>query len=83
MPFSVCAGYMRKRRIALGRGSSKRIGRAIALSSARSKYYSGIVTSSRKVEQAEWVSEEINNLRDGENQLQLQEIFLRKMIVSS
>jgi NAD(P)-dependent dehydrogenase (short-subunit alcohol dehydrogenase family) len=83
MPFSVCAGYMRKRRIALGRGSSKRIGRAIALSFARSKYYSGIVTSSRKVEQAEWVSEEINNLRDGENQLQLQEIFLRKMIVSS
>lgn len=75
---------MRKRRIALGRGSSKQIGRAIALSFARSKYYSGIVTSSRKVEQAEWVSsEEINNLRDGENQLQLQEIFLRKMIVSS
>jgi hypothetical protein len=83
MPFSLFAGYMRKRRIALGRGSSKQIGRAIALSFARSKYYSGIVTSSRKIEQAEWVSGEIYNLRDGENQLQLQEIFLRKMIVSS
>ena len=65
MPFSMFAGYMRKRRIALGRGSSKRIGRAIALSFARSKYYSVIATSSRKVERAESVSEEIKNLRYG------------------
>ena len=45
------AGYMRKRRIALGMRSSKGIGRAVALSFARSKYYFGIVTSSRKREQ--------------------------------
>ena len=64
-------------------GSSKGIGRAVALSFARSKYYSGIVTSSRKREQAESVSGEIKNLHDGDIQLQLQEIFLRKMIVSS
>ena len=77
------AGYMRKRRIALGMRSSKGIGRAVALSFARSRYYSGIVTSSRKGEQAESVSGEIKNLHDGDTQLQLQEIFLRKMIVSS
>jgi NAD(P)-dependent dehydrogenase (short-subunit alcohol dehydrogenase family) len=63
MSFSMFPGYMRKRRIVLGMGSSKVIGRAIALSFARSKYYSVIATSSRKVEQAESVSEEIKNLR--------------------
>src|SRR5215211_2482601 len=56
---------MRKRRIALITGSSKGIGRAIALSFARSKDYSGIVTNSRKVKQVESVSKEIKNLHDG------------------
>ncbi len=36
----------------------------IVLSFARSKDYSGIVTNSKKVEQAESVSKEIRNLRN-------------------
>ena len=82
MHFYICWIY-EEEEISLGTGSSKGIGRAVALSFARSKYYSGIVTSSRKREQAESVSGEIKNLHDGDIQLQLQEIFLRKMIVSS
>jgi NAD(P)-dependent dehydrogenase (short-subunit alcohol dehydrogenase family) len=53
---------MGKKRIALVTGSSKGIGKAIALSFANSKGYSGIVTNSRKVEEAQSVSKKIKNL---------------------
>lgn len=53
---------MGKKRIALVTGSSKGIGKAIALSFANSKCYSGIVTNSRKVEEAQSVSKKIKNL---------------------
>jgi hypothetical protein len=46
-------------------GSSKEIGKAIAVSFANSKHYYGIVINSRKVEEAQLVSREINDLRAG------------------
>jgi glucose 1-dehydrogenase len=56
---------MANKRIALVTGSSKGIGKAIAVSFANSKDYSGIVINSRRVEEAQLVSTEINNLRAG------------------
>ena len=74
---------MRKRRIALVTGSSKGIERDIVLSFARSKDYSGIVTNSKKVEQAESVSKEIRNLRNSCDSIAIGGDFQVKMIVSS
>lgn len=56
---------MIKRKVALVTGSSKGIGKAIALSFANSNDYSGVVINSRKVEEAQSVSKEIKNLRAG------------------
>jgi len=56
---------MANKRIALVTGSSKGIGKAIAVSFANSKDYSGIVINSRRVEEAQLVSTEINDLRAG------------------
>jgi glucose 1-dehydrogenase len=56
---------MANKRIALVTGSSKGIGKAIAVSFANSKDYSGIVINSRRIEEAQLVSTEINNLRAG------------------
>ena len=53
------------KRIAIVTGSSKGIGKAIAVSFANSKDYSGIVINSRKVEEAKLVSAEIKDLRAG------------------
>jgi glucose 1-dehydrogenase len=46
-------------KIAIVTGSSKGIGKAIAIAFAKSKEYSAVVTNSRKLEEAEQVSEEI------------------------
>src|SRR5215472_8935853 len=53
---------MTNRKVALVTGSSKGIGKAIALSFAKSGAYSGVVINSRKVEESEPVSKEIKNL---------------------
>jgi glucose 1-dehydrogenase len=50
------------KKIALVTGSSKGIGKAIAVSFANSKDYYGIVINSRKVEEAKLVSTHINDL---------------------
>jgi glucose 1-dehydrogenase len=50
-----------KDKIAVITGSSKGIGRAIALAFAKSKNYSGIVTNARYQNEAEAVSDEIKN----------------------
>jgi glucose 1-dehydrogenase len=51
-----------KDKVAVITGSSKGIGKAIAISFAKSKDYSGIVTNARNQEEAEAVSQEIQNL---------------------
>jgi glucose 1-dehydrogenase len=56
---------MAKPKVALVTGSSKGIGKAIALSFAKSKDYSGVVINSRRVEEAQTVSKEIKNLHKG------------------
>lgn len=48
-----------KRKIAVVTGSSKGIGKAIALAFAKSGQYSGVVINSRKLEEAQQVSDEI------------------------
>src|SRR5918996_2629036 len=48
--------------VAVITGSSKGIGRAIAITLAKSKEYYGIVTNARMQQEAEAVSEEIRNL---------------------
>jgi glucose 1-dehydrogenase len=53
------------KRVAIVTGSSKGIGKAIALSFAKSRDYSGIVINSRKVEESKPVSKEIKNLQEG------------------
>jgi NAD(P)-dependent dehydrogenase (short-subunit alcohol dehydrogenase family) len=50
-----------KKKIAVVTGSSKGIGKAIALAFAKSGDYSGVVINSRKLDEAQQVSEEINN----------------------
>ena len=50
-----------KRKIAIVTGSSKGIGRAIALAFAKSKVYAGIVINGRKIDEVEEVAEEIRN----------------------
>src|SRR2546425_10656049 len=50
-----------KRKIAIVTGSSKGIGRAIALAFAKSKVYSGIVINGRKMDEAQEVADEIRN----------------------
>src|SRR5919109_1715745 len=56
---------MAKKKVAIVTGSSKGIGKAIALSFAKSRDYSGIVINSRKVEESKPVSKEIKNLQEG------------------
>ena len=56
----------KRKRVAIVTGSSKGIGKAIALSFAKSKDYSGIVINSRKVEESKPVSKEIKNLQGGD-----------------
>jgi NAD(P)-dependent dehydrogenase (short-subunit alcohol dehydrogenase family) len=51
-----------RKKIAIVTGSSKGIGKAIALSFAKSNEYSAIVTNSRKIEEAQQVSNEIKKL---------------------
>ena len=68
-----------KDKIAVITGSSKGIGRAIALAFAKSKNYSGIVTNARYQNEAEAVSDEIRNT--GCNSVQSKQTFQEKMIV--
>lgn len=50
------------KKIAVVTGSSKGIGKAIALAFARSKEYSAIVVNARKMDEAQMVSDEIKNM---------------------
>lgn len=52
-----------EKKVAIVTGSSKGIGKAIAIAFAKSKQYSAVVTNSRKTEEAEQVSREIKKLR--------------------
>lgn len=49
-------------KVAIVTGSSKGIGKAIALAFAKSREYSAIVTNSRKIEEAQQISNEIKSL---------------------
>lgn len=49
-------------KIAVVTGSSKGIGKAIVIAFAKSNKYSGIVTNTRKIEEAQTVSDEINRM---------------------
>src|ERR671931_2150259 len=51
-----------EKKVAIVTGSSKGIGKAIAVAFAKSKQYSAVVTNSRKVEEAQQVSNEIKKL---------------------
>src|ERR671938_9377 len=51
-----------RKKVAIVTGSSKGIGKAIAIAFAKSKEYSAIVTNSRKIEEARQVSNEIKKL---------------------
>ena len=53
-----------RNKVAIVTGSSKGIGKAIALAFAKSKEYSGIVINARKIEEAQTVSDEIKNNLD-------------------
>jgi glucose 1-dehydrogenase len=53
---------MSKNKIAVVTGSSKGIGKAIAIAFAKSKEYAGIVTNARKQGEAQMVSDEIMNI---------------------
>ena len=50
-----------RNKVAIVTGSSKGIGKAIALIFAKSKGYSSIVINARKIEEAQTVSDEIKN----------------------
>jgi glucose 1-dehydrogenase len=50
------------KKIAVVTGSSKGIGKAIALAFANSKEYSGVVVNARKIEEAQTVSDEIKRI---------------------
>lgn len=52
----------RNKKIAVVTGSSKGIGKAIALAFARSREYSAIVVNARKMDEAQMVSDEIKNM---------------------
>jgi glucose 1-dehydrogenase len=56
------AKYTMMKKITIVTGSSKGIGKAIALAFAKSKKYSGIVVNARNIEEARTVSDEIKNL---------------------
>src|SRR5919197_2769552 len=51
-----------RKKVAIVTGSSKGIGKAIAIAFAKSKEYSTVVTNSRKIEEAQQVSNEIKKL---------------------
>jgi glucose 1-dehydrogenase len=51
-----------EKKIAIVTRSSKGIGKAIAIAFAKSKEYSAVVTNSRKIEEAQKVSNEIKTL---------------------
>ena len=51
-----------KRKIAIVTGSSKGIGKAVALAFAKSKDYSGIVINGRKMEEAHEVADHIKRM---------------------
>jgi glucose 1-dehydrogenase len=51
-----------EKKVAIVTGSSKGIGKAIAIAFAKSKEYSAVVTNSRKIEEAQQVSNEIKKL---------------------
>jgi len=51
-----------RNKVAIVTGSSKGIGKAIAIAFAKSKQYSVVVTNSRKIEEAQQVSNEIKKL---------------------
>src|ERR687885_2876352 len=51
-----------RKKVAIVTGSSKGIGKAITIAFAKSNRYSAIVTNSRKVEEAQQVSNEIKKL---------------------
>src|ERR671932_1341684 len=51
-----------EKKVAIVTGSSKGIGKAISIAFAKSKEYSAVVTNSRKIEEAEQVSNEIKKL---------------------
>jgi 2-deoxy-D-gluconate 3-dehydrogenase len=70
--------FSMKDKVAVITGSSKGIGKAIAVALAKSSEYTGIVTNARRQDEAEVVSHEIRNL--GVNLLRFKRIFQRKMI---
>jgi NAD(P)-dependent dehydrogenase (short-subunit alcohol dehydrogenase family) len=54
--------FSMKDKVAVITGSSKGIGKAIAVALAKSNEYTGIVTNARRQDEAEVVSHEIRNL---------------------
>lgn len=65
-----------KDKVAVITGSSKGIGKAIALTLAKTKEYTGIITNARNRQEAQVVSDEIKNL--GCESLQFKQMFQRK-----